>query len=224
MGAPINLSGEKFGRLTAIASVRFANKVTKWVCKCECGNYCLAQHGNLRSGHTQSCGHCQTYEQVAEGVKCTVKSGRSFIFDKKDYSFIRSKHWNVDKDGYVRCEDGRLHRLLLGNPSGVVDHLNGNPADNRRSNLRIVTQHQNTQNCSLPKNSTTGFKGVCFDKARRKYMAHIHPDGKMKFLGYFDDPIEAAMAYDQAAFLYFGEFAKTNFKRKEQNEQTPDNQ
>ena len=215
MSALLDLSGQKFGRLTAISWMRFANKKTKWICRCDCGNYLLVDQGNLKNGHTKSCNHCQGFEVFENHVKCTVKSGRSFIFDKEDLPYIKTKIWNVDKYGYVRTREGKLHRLLLGNPSGVVDHVNGDPSDNRRINLRCATQHQNTQNCSTPRNSTTGFKGVCFDKTKKKYMAHIHPNGRMKFLGYYDDPIEAAKAYDKAAAFYFGDFAKPNFARKE---------
>jgi len=92
----------------------------------------------------------------------------------------------------------------------VVDHINGDPSDCRRKNLRVTTQRKNTYNAKLSKNSTSGFKGVCFDKHRGRYMAHIHPGGRMKFLGYYDTPHEAAVAYDRAAASFFGDFARTN--------------
>jgi hypothetical protein len=151
------------------------------------------------------------YEQEGDHIKCTVRSGKSFVFDKVDLELVKSKVWSVDKNGYVLSADSKLHRFIMGNPDGVVDHINGNPSDCRRSNLRCATQRQNTYNAGLSKNSSTGYKGVCFDKRRKRYMAHIHPNGKMKFLGYYDNPREAAMAYDQAASLLFGEFARLNF-------------
>lgn len=53
-------------------------------------------------------------------------------------------------------------------------------------------------------------------------MAHIHPNGKTKFLGYYDNPIDAAIAYDKAASIYYGEFARLNFpiKNEERNEKS----
>ncbi len=159
-----------------------------------------------------------SYDYTIEGnfIRCTVKSGRSFIFDADDLELVSRYSWSVDKKGYVigLSKEGRrvkLHRVLMDNPVGVVDHINGQPWDCRRSNLRSATQHQNTQNCSLPKSSTTGYKGVCFDNKKQKYMAHIHPNGRMKFLGYYSDPVDAALAYDRAALFYFKSFAKTNF-------------
>ena len=152
-------------------------------------------------------------------MECVVRNGRSFLFDEEDLPFVKSSTWAIGKDGYVHGRNGgkkvRFHRLIMDVKDGeVVDHINGDPSDCRKENLRIATQHQNSMNHSLNKNSTTGFKGVCLDKRYNKYMAHIHPDRKMKFLGYYDDPVEAALAYDKAASFYFGEYANLNFKEE----------
>ena len=107
-------------------------------------------------------------------------------------------------------------------PSGfVIDHINGDPRDNRKGNLRITSQTKNTYNERLKKNSTTGYKGVGIDKRNGRYFAHIHPHRSMKFLGYYNTPEEAAAAYDKAAVFYFGEFARTNAMIQEEvkNEQ-----
>jgi hypothetical protein len=210
----IDMTGWKFGELTVLLRAASTSKQIKWLCRCSCGNVVAVQGGNLRSGHSKSCGRCNMYEQEGDYIKCTVHSGKSFIFDKADLELVKSKVWSVDKNGYVLSADSKLHRFIMGNPDGVVDHINGNPSDCRRSNLRCATQRQNTYNAGISKNSTTGYKGVCFDKRRKRYMAHIHPDGKTKFLGYYDNPREAAMAYDQAASLLFGEFARLNFGGK----------
>jgi hypothetical protein len=60
------------------------------------------------------------------------------------------------------------------------------------------------------KNNTSGFKGVTWDKSRSKWKAHIHIERKIKNLGRFDSPEEAAIAYNEAALKYFGEFAFLN--------------
>lgn len=156
-------------------------------------------------------------------MEYVCKNGRTFLFDAEDLALVNERAWSVGKDGYVHGtiegQTIKLHRLLLNAPSDmVVDHINGVPSDCRKQNLRIGSQHQNTMNCSIPKNSKTGFKGVCFDKRRGKYMAHIHPGRKTKFLGYYESPIEAALAYDKAASFYFGSFAKLNFMKEENNE------
>lgn len=221
MSSLVKLEGATFGKLTVL---RLAEKPWKhdseWICLCTCGKTVRVRGGNLKSGHTKSCGNCNTYMNIDNGVKCTVGSGRSFIIDEEDLAIVSQYKWSVDKNGYAlgirnNTERVKLHRLLLGFPDGVVDHIDGNPSNNKKNNLRCTTQHRNSQNSALPKNSTTGYKGVCWDKREQKYMAHIHPNRKMVFLGYYDSPIDAAMAYDRAAFLCFGEYARPNFMKGE---------
>ena len=96
-----------------------------------------------------------------------------------------------------------------------IDHINGNKLDNRRSNLRHVNNQQNHWNREKSKSNTSGYKGVSFDKSRGKYEASIMKDGRKRFLGYFNDPKDAAVAYDNAAFFYFGEYARPNFREGE---------
>jgi hypothetical protein len=105
-----------------------------------------------------------------------------------------------------------LHRLLMNAvQTQQVDHANGNSLDNRRENLRFCTSSQNSQN--RRRTSTSGFKGVSL-KPRYKskpWEANIKVAGKLKYLGRFQTPEEAAKAYDSAARDMFGEFAHTNF-------------
>lgn len=219
----LDLTGQHFGELTALKRIpvdRNGKSISVWLCQCSCGNLTMVRLGNLRNGHTKSCGHCTHFADEGEYERCTLRGGRSFIFDREDLPLVQQYNWSMDRYGYVlgnlhghrKSSTVRLHRLLMNAPDGmIVDHINGDPSDCRRENLRIATQQQNTQNAGLPSSSTTGYKGVCYDKKEGKYMAHIHPNGRMVFLGYFNDPIEAALKYDEAAFLYFGEYARPNF-------------
>lgn len=99
-----------------------------------------------------------------------------------------------------------LNRTLV--KGEMVDHIDDNPLNNRRSNLRLATKAQNMRNTTLRANSTSGFKGVSWNKAAKKYEAHITVDYKKHKLGFYDDPKEAHKAYCEAAKLYFGEFAR----------------
>lgn len=108
-----------------------------------------------------------------------------------------------------------LHRVVLSRmlnrpllKTEEVDHINLNSLDNRRTNLRLANRSQNVSNQGKPKTNTSGFKGVSWYKANRKYVARIKFHQKNIHLGYFDDPYEAHMAYQRAAQDLFGDFAR----------------
>lgn len=99
-----------------------------------------------------------------------------------------------------------LSRVLSG--SELVDHKDGNPLNNSRSNLRLATRAQNSQNSKRYKNNTTGFKGVYFDARYNKWFSKIQVNKRSKFLGYHNTPEEAFSAYKAAALELHGEFAR----------------
>jgi hypothetical protein len=98
-------------------------------------------------------------------------------------------------------------------PDGMfVDHINGDPSDNRISNLRLVTPLQSQFNRAPRKDSKAGLKGVAFDnrKKSRPWMAMMAQEGTVRTLGYFKTPEEAAECYEAAARAYHGEFGYHN--------------
>lgn len=103
----------------------------------------------------------------------------------------------------------RIHRLIMGvtDKNIVVDHINHNGLDNRKSNLRICTSGQNTCNCLTSKNNKSGHKGVYWSKERKKWCAQISINNKTKGLGRYDTIEEAIEASEKAAKEYYGEFA-----------------
>lgn len=105
-----------------------------------------------------------------------------------------------------------MHREIMDVPAGMdVDHINHRTLDNRRDNLRLCTRSQNSQNRLLGSRNTSGLKGVSWDRQKRKWGASGRLAGKTYHLGHFDDPVEAARAYDAFARENFGEFALLNF-------------
>lgn len=94
-------------------------------------------------------------------------------------------------------------------PPHEIDHKDGNPANDRLSNLRAATHSQNLKNTRVPSNNTTGSKGVYWRKKRQTYEVKIVVNGRHKYLGLRKDFSVAAALYAAAAARYFGEFART---------------
>jgi hypothetical protein len=93
-------------------------------------------------------------------------------------------------------------------PPPFLDHINGNPSDNRICNLRPCSQSQNMRNARLRCNNTSGHKGVYWSKRERKWCAYITVDKRIKVLGRFEDKHEAIEVRRLAATKFFGEFAR----------------
>ena len=113
----------------------------------------------------------------------------------------------VDSNSY------RVHRLawlyVHGHwPIGDLDHINGNPADNRITNLREATAAQNLANSRKPITNRSGYKGVSWHSGAKKWQAHIRHNGRRIYLGLFTDPAVAHAAYCQAAQKLKGNFAR----------------
>lgn len=104
----------------------------------------------------------------------------------------------------------KLHRFIMGFAHGnkrSVDHDNGNTLDFRKTNLRDATKKQNNHNCKKNRRNTSGFKGVHRNQGGR-WVARISIDRKREYLGAFDTPEEAHVAYCAAAIKCHGEFAR----------------
>lgn len=140
--------------------------------------------------------------------------------DDADYQWLSKTMWSIG-NGYASRVEGTdylgtaqtffMHRVIMDCPEGMmVDHINGDKLDNRRCNLRICSNAENSRNSRKAKNNTSGYKGVTWNKDLQKWVSQIAPDGGNVVLGYFDDPVRAAKAYNAAAVWYFGEFANFN--------------
>lgn len=144
------------------------------------------------------------------------------LIDAADSALVLPRTWHVLNMGerwYAASGWGHarvyLHRFLTDAPKGMsVDHVNGDGLDNRQANLRICNQSQNTSNSSRKKTPASGFRGVWLDShggKDRPWRAKITVNRRNVHLGSFATAEEAAHAYDRAARLHFGEFARTNF-------------
>ena len=156
-------------------------------------------------------------------VSISLTRGLDTIVDATDAErVIAAGKWHATPSRYTfyarrnfRRADGTrgtllLHSLLTGFEH--VDHINGNGLDNRRTNLRAVTNAQNQYNRRRQSNNTSGFVGVNWFKPRGRWVARIKHQGVQRFLGYYDTAEDAARARDAAAIeLHGSEFARLNF-------------
>ena len=143
------------------------------------------------------------------------------LVDDEDYELVDAFKWYVHRTGYVIRNvphpemTGKrihlpIHRFIMGLPFGdsrEVDHIDGNPLNNQRANLRVCTGKENARNKRTPTKSRAGLKGVYWRESRKKWIAQITVNGVHTYLGSYNTPEEAHAAYCEAAPRYHGEYA-----------------
>lgn len=199
-----------------------------WECVCTCGNIIEVQSSCLLRGSTQSCG-CYQKEQtrnahlkqnrfkLMEGYYTGYDSNdRSFMFDIEDYALVSDYCWSIS------IEKGRvsnvhaanksiprhpilLHQLVTGEK--YIDHINHDPTDNRRHNLRKATPAQNAMNQSLSRYNQSGVSGVSWIRDRNMWYACISINNRSRSLGRYKNKQDAIRARLHAEKEYYGEFA-----------------
>ena len=122
----------------------------------------------------------------------------------------------VDNNGYrklsIKNKRYQEHRIIFlmhhGYLPDTIDHIDGNPANNRIENLREATQQQNCYNSATHGRNTSGHRGVSWSKVWGKWQAYVNVNKKRKFLGYFEDLELAGLVTAEARDLYHGSFAR----------------
>tara|TARA_R110000796_G_scaffold51304_1_gene120904 strand:+ start:54 stop:533 length:480 start_codon:yes stop_codon:yes gene_type:complete len=127
------------------------------------------------------------------------------LVDEEDMKLFEQSHWHLDKDLYVvrskrnapRGFHYRLHRLILNaQPGDVIDHIDGNPLNNTKANLRLTDKQKNSYNRrTLNKNNTTGARGV--RRIGNRYYAYIKENGRQRGLGGYATIEEAQSVHDR---------------------------
>lgn len=130
-------------------------------------------------------------------------------------NYVGRKYYSHSENGKSKYKLMYLHRLIMDTPKGMeTDHINRNPLDNRRTNLRICTTSQNHANRPSKKGSVSKYKGVRHippsSRAKKEWIAELRINNKTVYLGNYKTEIEAALAYDDKAIEIFGEYALVN--------------
>lgn len=151
--------------------------------------------------------------------KIQLSQGKYAFVDDKNYKKLSKYKWHAQKFGKywyaTRTEVVLMHRQIMGLKKGnplLVDHKDRDGLNNQKKNLRSCTksQHQHTQ-----KRKGTGvskYRGVSWNKKRKRWQAKIQFQGKTIMIGSFKNEKQAALAYDNKAKELFNEFAFSNFK------------
>jgi len=155
-----------------------------------------------------------------------LTQGKVALVDDEDFEELSKHKWHAYKSNntfyalrnsyYVENKKRhtiQMHRVILGlkDLSVKCDHIDHNGLNNQRYNLRPSTNAQNCKNQIPKKGFSSKYKGVCWCNKRIKWRANIRVNDKQVHIGYFNNEIEAAKAYDKMAKLHFGEFAYFNF-------------
>jgi hypothetical protein len=155
-----------------------------------------------------------------------LTNGKVALVSDEDYEWLSKYKWRYH-NGYaartVRTKSGKrttvlMHREIMNATNQEVDHIDGNKLNNTRENLRIATRLDNCRNVNKKRTNTSGYKGVSFDKRRGKWRARIKVNYKEVWLGYFDNKHDAARMYNFWAKDLFGEYARLNVIREDEEE------
>jgi hypothetical protein len=223
----MDISGKKFGRLTAIAR---DFSTDKWKCVCECGKVHMARSGNLRNGTVSSCGclgrensvrmgrnlgqkakrHGESGSRI-HGIWCHMKT-RCLCDTSQAYSYYGGRGIKVCQEWIDSYESFRDWALA----NGYTDKLELDRRDTNDDycpeNCRWATRVQQMRNTRKRRDAETSkFKGVSWCANASKWRVQLHLNGKPVHVGLYDDEEQAARMYDEAARKNYGDFAFLNF-------------
>lgn len=149
---------------------------------------------------------------------------KEVYIDTEDKEKVSKYHWNVSKRERPKntfnvvtpkndeLDSTLLYRLIMNAPKNMnVDHRDGNPLNNIKSNLRICTQADNNKNLGMKKSNKSGYKGILwyYYNDYNKWKATIKVNSKTINLGYFDDIEDAIKVRKEAEIKYFGTYNRT---------------
>lgn len=169
----------------------------------------MQRHGNTFKRTRKDMNRIIEHDDYAEIVlydgQCNVV-GKCKI-DKEDIGIVKNHKWRIDISGHVVSNINRklvfIHRLILRPPiDKFVDHINNQPLDNRKINLRLCTNQENLYNQKIRIDNTSGYKGIHLNNKSGKWQVNING----KYMGRYFDINEAIKVRNDAEEKYHGEF------------------
>lgn len=227
--------GDRFGNWTIIDNA--ADRIDssgkhhkRFKCRCDCGTIIDKDMYKLKNG-AKMCKSC--YLKIAHknsipfehyhnqyaikdnvAIFLTHNTSSEFYVDLDDVDKIKDICWYENEKGYIYGYNTTtkkrvaLHQYIMGvNEGTIIDHINRNPKDCRRNNMRKCTQRDNVKNKGLYSNNMSGYNGVHFDKKSNKWISYINCNNKRIYLGRFNNKTDAINSRLLAEKQYFGEFA-----------------
>ena len=196
----------------------------------ECKGYCVKHyHQMLRHGCISKTRFDKNeyiiHDDYAEIIINNPKLGECKIqIDIEDLEKCKEYKW------FIQCSNGdyyrvcshkkgvtgvfKLHRFLMGvldeSPKIEVDHIDGRPFNNRKTNLRLCSHNKNQKNLKVPSHNTSGTKGVYYDNREKCWMAEIICDNKHIHIGKSEDKNKAIKMRQDKEIELYGEYSRLN--------------
>ena len=215
----LDLIGKEFNGWFIIRVERHECGKYWYECRClRCGALAVRTTGQILRRRSERCSNCPPvffFEIKGDVATGTLPDGTRFTVDTDMVPLVNQRYWRLGKEGYIVSGEKQgdviqLHRFVLGISDSLmlVDHINRNPKDCRRSNLRVANPTQNSCNHKLFITNKSGYSGVYYSAYGHRYDVKIGYHGKRILLGSSkSDPVMLAQMYNIAAAYLYGEFA-----------------
>lgn len=227
----IDLTGQRFGRLTVVCRNGIKNKAAAWKCLCDCGNEKTISGTTLRSGASKSCG-CLCKELSAQrgsnrwGGIGNPKHNHGMagtIIHKKWKSIVqrctnpKNSHYHLYGGCGVKiCDEWRYDFQVFydyvsklphfGEKGRSIDRFPNKRGNYEPGNVRWATDEEQARNQNIQYNNKTGVSGVHWDKKEQTYVVRFYKDGKRKRIGHSKDLNEAIRIRREAEMKYWGHY------------------
>ena len=206
MGSLIDLTGQRFGKLTAINKLPpQLDGVTRWLCKCDCGNEHVVAYTNLKNGHVTSCGCKKAHDLTGK------------VFGKLTVLYRSEEKHHKGNQTYplwvCQCECGETVLRMSNSLTNSKERMCAKCLQKTNADLMLKaagfvggTQLTKIQDMKLTAANTSGTRGVCWHKKQNKWYARLKFQGRLLYLGSFDKFEDAVKARQRAEEEVYGRF------------------